>query len=169
MSRAPITESNSPRFRPSRAKETIGQEGRPRVPRYLSKAARQRFRQIAKELELRRALTKGDGELMSLYATAWERWRTCMAHVEAEGEVVEYTSTGKNGELITREKKNLHLSIAQEAEKTMIACLCHLGFTPMNRERSKPVKKDETKAPLPVGSVGWMLAEQEKKEKENAN
>jgi P27 family predicted phage terminase small subunit len=145
MSRAPITESNSPRFRPTRARLSSAVEGRPACPRYLSKPARQRFRQICKELELRKCLTRGDGELIALTCTTWERWREAMIHVETEGAVVEYVTKGKNDEVITRERKNLYLTIAQEAEKTLIACYDRLGFSPLNRDRAKPVQKEKPK------------------------
>ncbi len=147
MSRPPIESSMSPRFRPTRAKESTATEGRPACPRYLSRAAKQRFRQIARELESRRALTKGDGELLVLYSVTWERWRTAMDHVIAEGEIVESISKDKYGEPITRQKKNPWLVVAQESEKNMTAYLDRLGFTPINRERCKPVQKEKPKEP----------------------
>jgi P27 family predicted phage terminase small subunit len=147
VSRPPIEKSMSPSFRPTRAKESIATEGRPSCPRYLSKPERQRFRQICKELELRKCLTKGDGELISLTVTTWMRWREAMSHVEKEGAVVISISKGKDGELIEREKKNVWLTLAQEAEKTLLACYDRLGFTPMNRERAKPVQKPKPEEP----------------------
>ena len=92
-----------------------------------------------------------------------------MAHVEKEGAVVEYVTTGKNGELLTREKQNVWLGVAIVAEKTLISCYDRLGFSPLSRDRAKPVVKDETKAPLPVGSIGALLAEIDAKEKIDVN
>lgn len=168
MSRPPIEWSASPRFRPTRAKEHVpaATEGRPAVPKFLSPSERQRFRQMCRELEGRRQLTKADGELISLYCTAWSRWRKSMDDVTVRGEVILVTARGKNDEVIEREKKNPYLSIAQEAEKTMVACLDRLGFTPLNRERVKPVKKEEKNIPFEPGSVGWILQQAELKEEE---
>lgn len=157
MSRPPIESSNSPRFRPTRAKESTAVEGRPACPRYLSKTARQRFRQMCNELESRRALTRGDGELLALYATTFERWRTAMADVDARGAIIISVSKAKDGTPIEREKKNPWLVVAQESEKAMAGYLDRLGFTPVNRERCKPVKKDEENKPFEPGSIGWML------------
>lgn len=159
MSRPALSHSNSPRFRPTRAKETAYTGGRPTCPRYLSAEARQCFRKLCKKLEQRRALTEGDGELLALYAVTWERWRKAMADVAVRGEVVISISHDKNDKEIEREKKNPWLVIAQESEKAMTGILDRLGMSPLNRERVKPLKKDEAKAPYPVGSVGAALIE----------
>src|SRR6267378_868254 len=128
MSRPPLETSNSPVFRPTRARESSAVEGRPSCPRFLSASARQRFRQICKEVESRRALTKGDGELLVLYATTWERWRTAMADVDTRGAIIIAVSKDKYGQPVEREKKNPWLLVAQESEKSMVAILDRLGF-----------------------------------------
>lgn len=150
MSRPALEHSDSPRFRPTRAKETAHTEGRPPCPKYLSSEARQYFRKLCKKLEQRRSLTEGDGELLALYASTWERWRKAMADVGARGEVVISISRGKSGETIEREKKNPWLLIAQESEKSMVGILDRLGLSPLNRERVKPLKKDEEKNRKPL-------------------
>lgn len=172
MSRPPLDWSPSPRFRPTRAKphEPSATEGRPSPPRYLSADEKKQFRRMVRELEARRQCTKSDGELLALYVTSWARWRKAMADVAKRGEVILVTARGKDDELIEREKKNPWLAIAQEAEKTLVACLDRLGFTPLNRERVKPVKKSEEKIPFEEGSVGWILEQAALKEgTEHAN
>lgn len=172
MSRPPIDWSPSPRFRPTRAKEhtPTAIEGRPACPKFLTPSERQRFRQMARGLELRRQCTKDDGELLTIYVTAWSRWRRAMDDITVRGEVIMFSFQGKHGELLEREKPNPYLPIAEAAEKTMVACLDRLGFTPLNRERVKPVLKKEENIPFEEGSVGWILEQAKLKEGEkNAN
>jgi P27 family predicted phage terminase small subunit len=147
MSRPPLESSNSPRFRKTRAKEAVAQEGRPPCPRSLTKEEKQRFRQICKELEARRSLSRGDGELIVLYCTTWTRWKKACADVDVRGEVITYVTTGKDGVEIQREKKNTFLLIAQESEKQMRGILTDLGFTPTSRERAKAIKGQEKPEP----------------------
>jgi phage terminase small subunit len=87
-----------------------------------------------------------------------------MADVEARGEIIIAVSKDKYGNPVEREKKNPWLVVAVEAEKAMTGYLDRLGFTPVNRERCKPVKKDEVNKPFEPGTIGWML-EQSKLER----
>lgn len=168
MSRPPIETSASPRFRPTRAKEFVPDAlaGRPACPRFLSAPAKQRFRQLCRQLEQRRQLTKADGELLALYATLWVRWREASDDVARRGAVVISISRGKNQEIIEREKKNPYLLIAQETEKEMVAVLDRLGFTPLNREKVKKTKAAEPTEPvLPA----WLIEETETEEEQNVS
>jgi P27 family predicted phage terminase small subunit len=175
MSRPPseVSPSGSPRWRPTRAKEHVptATEGRPACPKFLSKEEKQRFKQMVRGLESRRQCTNDDGELLTLYVTSWSRWRRAMKDVTDRGAIVKVIARGKNDEVIEREKPNPYLAIATQAEKTMIACLDRLGFTPLNRERCKPVKREEKNIPFAVGSVGWILEQAKLKDegKDHAN
>lgn len=150
-----------PAYRPSRAIEhkSIVPAGRPTCPRYLSKIAKQRFRQLCRELEARRALTRGDGELLTLYCTTYDRWRRAMDDVATRGEVVVSVSRG-----IERERKNPWLLIAQESEKSMVGILDRLGLSPLNREKVRKTKTNEAEEPLPDNSVGAILARMEEED-----
>ena len=159
MSRPPIDFSPSPRFRPTRAKESTAVAGRPPCPRSLTPEERKLFRKLCRQLEERKLLTKDTGELLTLYVTTHTRHQKAMADVQQRGEIVIVETRDKNGDLVAREKPNPWLLIAERAEKTMIAILDRLSFTPINRERSKPVKPDKDKESYPVGSAGWVLAQ----------
>lgn len=151
-------------YRPSRAKEGIAenvQAGRPTCPRYLSKEEKQRFRQIVRELEARRAVSKGDGELIALYCTNWSRWRRAMEDVTGRGEIIIHIALDKNGERVEREKKNPYLAVAQESEKTMTGLLDRLGFTPLNRDKVKKTKGEVVKPPAQPGTLAWIIQQQE--------
>jgi P27 family predicted phage terminase small subunit len=174
VSRPKLDWSPSPSWdpnRPTRAKEhtPAATAGRPPVPRHLTAEEKQRFRQLCRELEAMGCLSKGLGELVTLYCVTWSRWRKAMADVEARGEVIISVSKGKDGELIEREKKNPWLLISQESEKQMYALLDRLGLSPMNQSRVKPVKRDVTKEEFPVGSAGWIIAQSKLNEENNAN
>jgi len=163
-----VSPSGSPRFRPTRARESTAIEGRPRCPRSLTKEESQRFKQLCRELEKRRTLTTGDGELLQLYCKTWSRWKKALADVVERGEVL--TTTMVKGEIsYQKEAKNPFLLIAQECERSMRGYLSDLGLCPATRERIKPLKKDLAKEAFPVGSVGWMLEQDALKEKANAN
>lgn len=152
MSRPPIEHSNSPRFRKTRAKTALAEEGRPSCPRSLTKEEKQRFKQICKELESRRALTKGDGELIALYCVTWTRWKAALADVDKRGPVLTCTRMVMGVETQI-EKKNSFLVIAQESEKQMHNILTSLGFTPTSRERAKAIKDEPKPEPSELDKI----------------
>src|SRR5437870_4478049 len=103
--------------------ESTVRAGRPRYPAGLSTAARRTFKELCGMLEERRALTRADGELLSLYASLSDRRTRELALAEAEGLIVTETRFGHNGECTSRRLKNPHLTVAQESEKTMLSIL----------------------------------------------
>lgn len=125
--------------------ESVVPEGRPSCPRGLSKEARRVFRQLCRLLAERRALTRGDGELLRLYATTWERHARAEERLALEGDVVQYTRLDSNGQPHQVEKPNIHLAIAERAEKQMVVILDRLGLTPVNKDKVKrtAVKEQE--------------------------
>jgi P27 family predicted phage terminase small subunit len=130
--------------------------GRPVCPRSLSKEARQIFKKLCRQLEERHALTRGDCELLRLYATSWDRQRQADAALQEEGLVVTYTRLNANGREIEVEKSNLNLAIAERAENQMVSILDRLGLTPFNREKVKPAKHAEPGKPeLIPGTMAW--------------
>lgn len=133
--------------------------GRPKVPKCLSPAAKKQFRALCTTLEQRGALTPGDQQALVLYCTLFDRWSRSMDKVRAEGEVVTYSFLDKNGNEVTREKKSLHLTVAQESEKAMVAILIQLGLTVLQRDKSKPTAggKLTTKPPKPVDELELLL------------
>ena len=123
------------------ATESSVRAGRPRYPAGLTTAARRTFKDLCAMLEERRALTRADGELLSLYASLSDRRTRELALAEAEGLIVSEVRYGHNGEATTRRLKNPHLTVAQESEKTMLAILDRLGLTPTGRDKVKPTAK----------------------------
>ena len=114
--------------------------GRPRYPKGLSPAAKQLFKSLCRQLEARRALTDADGELIGLYAELSDRRRRELTIAEDEGFVVTATVLDNHGMQSTRQKKNMHLLIAQESERVMLGILRDLGLTVVGRDKSKPLK-----------------------------
>jgi P27 family predicted phage terminase small subunit len=139
--------------------------GRPKLPKGLSTAARAAFKEACKALESRRALTPGDGALLRLYAVLTHRHEQAQAAVDSEGLVCTYTRLNNHGEEVETEKPNLHLKIAQDCERQLVAILDRLGLTPRHRDSVKPVGPKKTKAAVP-GSVLWELQQAEQQEAE---
>src|SRR5580700_4894716 len=71
--------------------------GRPKFPKSLSGEAKRVFKQLCRQLAERRALTEGDGHLVLLYATIWDRRARAQEKLLSEGEVVAYTRIDPNG------------------------------------------------------------------------
>ena len=110
--------------------------GRPKFPRDLSPEAKPEFKRIVRLLERRRQITEGDVEAIRLYCMANERLIAANKKLAEEGLVVKYTRVS-NGESFTVEKKNLHLDIAVQAERQMVAILKELGLTPRTKDAVK--------------------------------
>lgn len=119
------------------AQEPGAAQGRPSVPKGLSKPARKVFKSLCKLLAARRVLTSGDAEILRLYATLFDRHARAVEKLAAEGEVVAYTRLNASGVEVQMEKQNLWLSIAKDSEKQMVGILDRLGLTPHNRDKVK--------------------------------
>lgn len=166
--------SPSPSFRKSQVveKPSVAQAGRPSVPSFLDAAEKQRMRQMMRQLEERRQLVRTDGELLVQYVTTYSTWRRAVDALRTEGEVVTVISRGKNDEQIERFKPNPWLAIKERCTKQLVAILDRLGWSPLNREKIKPVEKDpNAKVPPEEGTVAWILEQmdQQAKGENNAN
>lgn len=124
--------------------------GRPKYPRDLTPATRAVFKRIVALLEERRHVTKGDVELIRLYALLYVRHAKALAKLEEEGEVKVYVRLDSHGTPHDQEKPNYWLKIVETAEKNMVACLDRLGLTAMNRAKVKPTGDDKNKPADPI-------------------
>ena len=120
--------------------------GKPRRPKKLSPEARRIHRELCTQLEERRALTRGDSELLRLYCALHDRQRHAQLKIDKEGEVCVYTRLDSNGEAHEMVKENVWLGVAERAEKNMVQILIQLGLTPAARMRVRPLKP----APAPL-------------------
>jgi P27 family predicted phage terminase small subunit len=126
--------------------------GRPKFPRDLTPAARVEFKRIVQLLEKRRQITEGDVETIRLYVIANERYKAANAKLAEEGLVVIYTRVS-NGETFRVEKKNLHLEVAAQAERTMLAVLKELGLTPRAKDAVRQTSPDPEVQSVVPGSM----------------
>jgi P27 family predicted phage terminase small subunit len=110
----------------------------PRPPKFLSKEAKKKFRSLAKQLDVRRAVTAGDADLIAIYCSTWERWQQALDNLRTEGLIVEYTRLDAGGKEVTVEKPNISLKIAEVAERACLSYLSRLGLTPRDRELVRP-------------------------------
>ena len=113
------------------------QAGRPDFPEELSPAGKQIFKDLCQLLEERRALTRGDGDLLILYVQTRARYVRAIARVENEGEIVTRKKTGKGEEVYTVEEESPWLLVAERAMKSMLSILDRLGLTPGSRDKVK--------------------------------
>ena len=89
-------------------------------------------------MEARQVITPGDAELLRIYAVAYTRHERALDKLAVEGEICVYVRLDSNGQAHDQEKPNLWLKVAQDAERTMVACLDWLGLTPLNRNKVRP-------------------------------
>ena len=132
--------------------------GRPRYPKNVTAEARRVFKQLVSQLESRRTLTPGDGHLLTLYATIWDRRERAQARLLVEGEICAYTRLDPNGVAHKIEKANLNLKVAEVAEKQLVAILDRLGLTPMNAAKVKASLPVVKSAATPADTIEEFLA-----------
>jgi P27 family predicted phage terminase small subunit len=134
--------------------------GRPKFPKSLSGEAKRVFKQLCRQLAERRALTEGDGHLLILYATIWDRRARAQEKLIEQGEVVAYTRIDPNGVAHKIEKANLHLKIASDAERQLVSILDRLGLSPLAGSKIKQTRaaSDEKTEPE-EGTVSWIIAQ----------
>jgi P27 family predicted phage terminase small subunit len=122
-------------------RESVVEPGRPKFPKGATPETKRFFKRLSRMLEARRTLTPGDEELLRLAAILRDRHQRACARVQEQGEIVAYTRLDAHGEPHDVVKPNLWLKIAQESEKSFLACLDRLGLTPANRGKVKPTKE----------------------------
>lgn len=114
--------------------------GRPKYPKGISGEAKRAFKRLVAMLEARKTITAGDQEILRLYAHLFDRHQRALEHIALEGEVVEAEVATKTGEIMTVEKPNLWLRIAETCESKMLAQLTQLGLTPACRNKVSKIE-----------------------------
>jgi len=157
----------------SRAKkqQSAAFAGRPRMPGYLTGAAREKWRSLVRYLGQRGVLTPGDGEMIEQYCQIYARWRTIISEIQKDGSpIVECTVTDSSGAGITVRRESPASKLANRLETQLRQFLKDLTLTVASRERAKPAKKNPEEEPPKPGTAGWLLAEfEEKKKQEGKN
>jgi P27 family predicted phage terminase small subunit len=110
----------------------------PRPPKFLSKEARKKFKQLVKQLAVRRAVTAGDADLITIYVSTWERWQAALNNIADEGLIVTYTRLDAGGNAHDVERANISLKIVEVSERACLSYLARLGLTPRDRELVRP-------------------------------
>ncbi len=139
------------------------QAGRPRFPRELTPEARRIFKDLCKTLAQRRALTPGEAYLLTLASQIWMRRARAQAKLLEQGETCLYTRLDPNGVAHQIEKVNLHLKIASDCERQLVAILDRLGLSPLSGSKIKQTSDRPEKEPAKPGTIRWILEEAEKK------
>ena len=116
---------------------------KPKLPKYLSPAARKEWRKLLPLLMERGSLTAADAAALAMHCELFSRWLDCQRRITEEGVTQDVTVLDKNGTPVTRTKPHVALRIAQDCERSLRASLRELGLTPASRERVKATKKIE--------------------------
>lgn len=130
--------------------------GRPRMPKFLSPIAAEKWREMLRLLKAQGVLSKADGPALEIYCESYARWRALLDELEREGHMVEHTVLTSNGTPITKRIVNPAVKAAAQLENSMRQMLGQLGSTPVTRGRAKPAKENPSEAPLPPDSAGAM-------------
>jgi P27 family predicted phage terminase small subunit len=99
----------------------------PPPPKWLSKSAKRKWREVAERLAGAGVLTALDADALAAYVTAFITWRNSAELVAAEGE----TYGAANG----LKKAHPAVGIMQAAAKEMLAWAGLLALTPAARQR----------------------------------
>jgi P27 family predicted phage terminase small subunit len=134
--------------------------GRPSCPGYLSNEARTVFRELCRELKNRKVLTRGDKQLLVLYAELHEQRTACLQKIREQGLIVDVTVTDNNGNARTVERPNQHVKIADSSAAKMFAILKELGLTPNQRQKAARTNELSKQKKFAPGTVGAMLQEE---------
>src|SRR5882672_8946596 len=153
MSRPPLESSNSPRWRPTRARAADKfASGRPKCPPHIKDdpVALECWRRIVKLLSDRNVCTRGDGPSIELYVASYIDWLAAREEVKDHGLIVETIITGSDGATHTVRKENPAQKIVDRCAGMMRQLLKEFGATPAARERAKVAKGIQAKnAPFP--------------------
>jgi P27 family predicted phage terminase small subunit len=122
---------------------------RPKPPTFLSEEAKVKFKQLARQLALRRSITAGDGDLLTLYCSLWERWVRALVHLRDEGDICKYNRLDSSGCAVEVERENLHVKVAQNSERQMVTILKQLGLTPKDKDSVRPTAPRKSLKPPP--------------------
>jgi P27 family predicted phage terminase small subunit len=124
--------------------------GRPKFPNGLTKAARRKFKELCGQLAERGALTKGDKELLHLYATIYDDWQHAQLDIQQRGQVITFFALDKNGAQVERQKTNPYVAIKRDCVTKMLAILDRCGLTPIAKQKVHPAAAaPEKRKPIP--------------------
>jgi P27 family predicted phage terminase small subunit len=143
--------------------------GRPKFPKSLSGDAKRVFKQLCRQLAERRALTEGDGHLLSLYATIWDRRARAQERLLVEGEIRVYSRLDSNGVERQSEKPNLWLKVANDAERQLVSILDRLGLTPLAGSKIKQTAQSPERDQPKPGTAAYIVLQYEKEQLANVD
>jgi len=138
------------------------QAGRPKKPEHLNAIASAKWDELCKMLRQRGQLTKGDANILELFATGYSRWRACNDAIERDGVMITTTVLDNCGEPHQKQIVNPLIQKAAQLENSLRAILVQLSATPVSRERTKRLTPAPPRNATPQpGSVAYALLEEE--------
>lgn len=111
--------------------------GRPRMPKTFSALEVECWKSAVKILRTRGTLSRGDGELLEMYAVTKARWVLARRDIEQRGfEVVEVRHS-KGGDPYDVHVPNPSLKIASDCEVKLLGFAKALGLTTLDRNKPR--------------------------------
>jgi P27 family predicted phage terminase small subunit len=101
--------------------------GLPEPPEFLDDVGRAAWDRMVRLWDEMGALSRSDGEALTLYCTTFSRWRSAMAKVAEHGLVGQTAAGGY--------KASPYVGVAERCEAQLIRLLAEFGGTPSSRSR----------------------------------
>lgn len=115
-------------------------QGKPKMPKHLGPIARDKWRELVKELAKRGTLTKADSNALELYCETYQQWRACLAEIEKHGAMVDTFVTDSSGESHSKRVPNPAEKLAVQLFNALRQMCKEFAITPASREKAKPAK-----------------------------
>jgi P27 family predicted phage terminase small subunit len=135
----------NPGKRPLNQLEPKPKTGIPRMPAWLTEAAKEEWEHILPILSEMRVLTKADRAPLAGYCQQFARWAQAEAEIDADGQVIRVPIVSKKtGEVVGHEiKANPAVAIADTASRSMRNFAIDLGLTPASRTKLHMIPEGE--------------------------
>ena len=124
------------------------ESGRPRMPKYLSAIAAEKWKETVRLLAKRGTLTRADATALEILCVTYERWRALCDEIREHGPMVDVTVLDSSGTAHTKRVQNPAAKLAAQLENSMRAMLKELSATPASREKAKPAAPEKPPKPI---------------------
>lgn len=124
--------------------EPVIHAGRPRMPKNFSELERDAWKSASRIMKAQGTLSKGDGELLELFARTKARWILACKDVAERGFEIKEIRHAKNGDPYEVSIPNPSLKICDACESRLLAYSKALGLTTLDRTKPKRAKRSKT-------------------------
>jgi P27 family predicted phage terminase small subunit len=142
--------------RVSRAKDTTVPipGGKPKMPDGLTEGQQKLWKTIVKQLRVRRTVTPGDAQIVTLYVRTHTQWMAACDYVDAHGPIISEQRFSQAGTPYTVDIPNPAMKIVAALGSRLESLLKEMGLTGISRGKVPPVKSRD-KEPPAEGTALW--------------